>query len=70
MSGHPDLWKLYACEIFVVKHPIKQNKISGILTRFQTDYFISGIAPFNEYLVLLAYLEDPDQKKAPKDRVG
>ena len=30
---------------------------------FRTDYFICGIAPFGEYLILLAYTEDAAQNK-------
>eukprot|EP01111_Echinosteliopsis_oligospora_P016112 TRINITY_DN6578_c0_g1_i1.p1 TRINITY_DN6578_c0_g1~~TRINITY_DN6578_c0_g1_i1.p1 ORF type:complete len:893 (+),score=224.14 TRINITY_DN6578_c0_g1_i1:30-2708(+) len=36
-----------------------------IIAMFQTDYFISGLAPFGEYLAVLAYVEpslDPDQE--------
>ena len=35
-----------------------QNSFHFFFPRFQTDYYISGIAPFNEYLVILAYLEE------------
>ncbi|PRP83024.1 RING zinc finger-containing protein [Planoprotostelium fungivorum] len=31
-----------------------------ITSMFQTDYNISGIAPFGEYLILLAYLDDEE----------
>eukprot|EP01117_Protostelium_nocturnum_P020637 TRINITY_DN938_c0_g2_i1.p1 TRINITY_DN938_c0_g2~~TRINITY_DN938_c0_g2_i1.p1 ORF type:complete len:911 (-),score=318.10 TRINITY_DN938_c0_g2_i1:20-2752(-) len=34
-----------------------------ITALFQTDYYISGIAPFGEYLVMLAYLEEEDDEE-------
>ncbi|PRP85869.1 vacuolar protein sorting-associated protein [Planoprotostelium fungivorum] len=33
------------------------------IRRFQTDYYICGIAPFGEYIITLAYLEDEDNPK-------
>ena len=39
--------------------------------RFQTDYWICGIAPFGEYLVTLAYVdgeEDSDGEMAEEDK--
>jgi len=33
---------------------------------FQTDYFICGIAPFEGYLVILAYMEDAADSNDPK----
>lgn len=36
--------------------------------RFQTEYYISGIAPFGQYLVVLAYLEATLAPNQPSDQ--
>eukprot|EP01119_Soliformovum_irregulare_P019120 TRINITY_DN5998_c0_g1_i1.p1 TRINITY_DN5998_c0_g1~~TRINITY_DN5998_c0_g1_i1.p1 ORF type:complete len:882 (+),score=254.78 TRINITY_DN5998_c0_g1_i1:60-2705(+) len=38
-------------------HP---DRYVEIIALFQTDYFISGIAPFGEYLVVLAFIEETE----------
>ena len=33
---------------------------SLLVIRFQTDFWICGLAPFGEYLVVLAYVDEAD----------
>jgi len=32
-----------------------------VFCSFQTDFWIAGVAPFGEYLVLLAFVEEEDE---------
>ena len=32
---------------------------------FETDYIVAGLAPFGEYLAILAYMEPPEDPNAP-----
>lgn len=45
------------------------SKTMDILTVIQTEYFISGIAPFQEYLVVLAYISENGRAQYPELRV-
>jgi hypothetical protein len=42
---------------------VGSEKYVDIVGSFQTGYHISGIAPFGDLLVVLAYIPDEDEKE-------
>lgn len=45
--------------------PISTTKYVDIVASFQTSYYISGIAPYGDALVILAYI--PEEQNGEKD---
>ena len=44
------------------------SKYVEIIKNFQTDYSISGICPFNDYIVIMAHIEETVQNESTKNK--